>query len=316
MIVRSGRLMLSAFACILLALATAALTSPPAYAGVDDYPSQWRDVPKDSTVDTWREYNRECTSFVAWRLHSRNGFEMPFNDNASGWGPDARARGYAVDALPAVGSVAWTSSNHVAWVEAVSGSSVTIEDYNSDLTGHYGEHTVAAGSYQYIHFKDLATSPPPTPPPARAQNGGFENGWGPWTAMPNTNYVNYQSGQVSGESARSGLHYGATNTSAAGGGIYQDISGLSINPGDVYCASAFVRTQNPATGAAGSFVIWMLGGAYNENGVATFSGLGNRTNWSQQQTCVSASTPHSTIRIQFYPTAGGQTLEIDDVDLH
>jgi surface antigen len=152
---------LSTIACALLAVsATVAASSSPAYAGVDDYPAQWRSASQDSTFDSWREYNRECTSFVAWRLHSRSGFEMPFYDSATGWGTDARARGYAVNATPAAGSVAWAASGHVAWVEAVSGSTVTIEDYNSDYTGHYRERTVAATTYQYIHFKDLTNGGP------------------------------------------------------------------------------------------------------------------------------------------------------------
>ena len=36
------------------------------------------------------------------------------------------------------------------------------------------------------------------------------------------------------DSAYSGFHYGATNTSAAGGGIYQDVSGLIISAGDTF----------------------------------------------------------------------------------
>src|SRR4051794_38883530 len=135
------------------------LVASPANAGTDDYPSKWRDVPQDSMFDDWREYNRECTSFAAWRLYSRNGFEMPFYANASDWGPKARALGYQVDTTPRVGSIAWSlSPQHVAWVEAVDGANVTIEDYNSDYTGHYGEPTVAASQYQYIHFRDLATA--------------------------------------------------------------------------------------------------------------------------------------------------------------
>src|SRR4051812_8163035 len=42
----------------------------------DDYP--YKDRAQDSGFDPWGEYFRECTSWVAWALHSRNGFEMPF----------------------------------------------------------------------------------------------------------------------------------------------------------------------------------------------------------------------------------------------
>lgn len=125
----------------------------------DDYPSQWRaPVPQDSMLDSWGEYNRECTSFVAWALHSRNGFDMPFNDNASGWGTRARARGIAVDDTPAVGAVGWEpNGNHVVWVAEVSGNAVTIEEYNRNYDGAYGWRTVDASAFRYIHFKDLAT---------------------------------------------------------------------------------------------------------------------------------------------------------------
>src|SRR6266498_3556803 len=56
----------------------------PATADGDDYPSEWRDTPQDSAVDDWGHFNRECTSFVSWRLHSRNGYDMPFHDNHDG----------------------------------------------------------------------------------------------------------------------------------------------------------------------------------------------------------------------------------------
>ena len=157
-----------------LALATTLLTavgvliSSPAFAGTDDYPAPWRaPTAQDSMVDTWGMYNRECTSFVAWRLHSRNGFEMPFHDNATGWGHDATGRGYVVNMTPALGAVAWWSSGHVAWVEAINGANITIEEYNRDFHGNYSERTIAANTVSgYIHFKDLGA--PNTPGPIRA----------------------------------------------------------------------------------------------------------------------------------------------------
>jgi hypothetical protein len=119
--------------------------------------------------DDWREYNRECTSFVAWALASRNGFNMPFYDNAVNWGARARARGIAVNGTPARGSVAWSSTmGHVAYVQDVNGGSVYIEEYNIHLNGTYDARWVPASAFTgYIHFKDLsAAAPPPvTPPP-------------------------------------------------------------------------------------------------------------------------------------------------------
>lgn len=167
---------------VLLLLATLLINSS-ADAGTDDYPPVWRDAAMDSTFDTWGMYNRECTSFVAWRLHARNGFEMPFHDDASGWSADAQARGYAVTTTPAVGSVAWWASGasephgHVAWVESInSNGTITIEEYNHGLTGTYSERTIAAGSANgYVHFKDLAALPAQESmqPASLATTGGF-----------------------------------------------------------------------------------------------------------------------------------------------
>ena len=134
----------------------------------DDYPPQWRNAPQDSVLDNWREYNRECTSFVAWALASRNGFSMPFYANAIDWGPKATAAGFRVDAVPAPGAVAWSGAGkwgHVAYVQDVSGSSVHIEEYNEYGNGTYSSRVVPASSFTgYIHFKDIG--PPPFDPAA------------------------------------------------------------------------------------------------------------------------------------------------------
>jgi surface antigen len=135
----------------------------------DDYPAALKNRPMDSVFDQWREYNRECTSFVAWALASRNGFNMPFFANARDWGAMARARGYAVNGTPAPGSVAWSTAGtfgHVAYVQSVSGGSVYIEEYNHNLRGTFSARTVPASTFTgYIHFADRPTPPAPAPAP-------------------------------------------------------------------------------------------------------------------------------------------------------
>ena len=137
----------------------------------NDYP--WANVPQDSGVDPWGEDYRECTSFVAWALHSRNDYNMPFHDDAYNWGIDAEHLGIPVNNTPAVGSVAWEPRlpghywGHVMWVAAVDGQMVTVEEYNEHGNGTYDERTFNMHSepYQYIHFKDLSYSPPTVPAP-------------------------------------------------------------------------------------------------------------------------------------------------------
>lgn len=126
----------------------------------DDYPANLKNAAADSVIDPWRLWNRECVSFVAHRLSSVNGFTIPgAYGNANLWGQRARNEGYVVDNNPAVGSVAWWRSCHVAWVSAVSGDSVTIEEYNYDYSHRYHKRTIPISKVDgFIHFKDLSAS--------------------------------------------------------------------------------------------------------------------------------------------------------------
>lgn len=128
----------------------------------DDYPSNLRDAPRDSIIDPWRFYNRECTSFVAWRMNSANG--VAFNNfmdggrfgDAGNWDDNARALGFTVDAVPARGAIAESDAEgHVAWVAAVGTGTVTVEEYNYAAPGVYGYRTVPTSHFVYIHIKDL-----------------------------------------------------------------------------------------------------------------------------------------------------------------
>jgi hypothetical protein len=148
-----------------------------------------------------------------------------------------------------------------------------------------------------------------------AVNGSFENGGGPWTVYPgtSTNYVTYAAS--GSQPAYSGSHFGATNTASDGGSIYQDVA-LNTTAGQTICGSARVRTEGSAKGASGTFALFLFGGAATDSGGAAFSGLGNGNNWSLEQTCVEATGSHTTLRIQLYPTPGGPTVDVDDVDVH
>src|SRR6201999_105549 len=66
---------------------------------------------------------------------------------------------------------------------------------------------------------------------------------------------------------------------------------------------------------SGTFALFTLGGSGTDAGGANFSGLGNGDNWAQAQTCTESTTAQSLVRVQFYPTPNGPTLEMDDVDV-
>lgn len=129
----------------------------------DDYPSNLKNAAPDTVIDQWRLYNRECTSFTAYRLSSVNNFTIPgAYGNGGQWGSRAKREGYTVDMNPAKGSVAWLDDGgygHVAWVSNVIGNTVEIEEYNYNWNHNYNKRVVAKTSFTgYIHFKDLVGS--------------------------------------------------------------------------------------------------------------------------------------------------------------
>ena len=122
-----------------------------------------------SIGDPWGFVLRNCTSFVSWRLHERNGlagfanhFRGEHWGNADRWDDVARRLGYRVDSVPAIGAVAQTDAGrvgHVAWVSAIGPGTVTVEEYNHATPGGYGTRTVPVSDFRYLHLADVAPSP-------------------------------------------------------------------------------------------------------------------------------------------------------------
>jgi surface antigen len=172
------RVPLTRLVAVALVAGVLAVTAPllrpehvSAASGVDDYPSRLKSAPLDALVDPWQFYNRECTSWVAWRLNSEN--NVPFTDyfrgahwgNASNWKNAAKSLSIPVDNNPTRGAVAWwaagsagSSRGHVAWVQVVGDSSITIEEYNYLHAGFYDTRTISSSSSLwpsgFIHIKD------------------------------------------------------------------------------------------------------------------------------------------------------------------
>lgn len=186
----------------------------------DTYPARWGNIPQDSVYDDWRELNRECTSFAAWMLHSVNGYDMVWYDDATKWA--SRAPGL-VDKNPAVGSIGWRSSGHVAWVESVEGDQVTVQDYNHDRhhPGTWSRYTVPAGHFDgYIHFKDII--PPATPAPGPVHAAAAP------APPPVTVTVKAQSGPLQGAAGSANLQ-GSGPSSALQGSSGSSLQGISPN---------------------------------------------------------------------------------------
>lgn len=149
----------------------------------DDYPSNLKAPAKiDAIEDPWLFYNRECTSFVAWRLNQQAGTTSApwaFTNNMNGpngtavhfghgyqWNEAASQGGWPVNSMPSVGAVAqwdqYESSpgftagdhGHVAIVMSVNADgSVTTEDYNADGRGVYATHPIVRAP-RYLHIVD------------------------------------------------------------------------------------------------------------------------------------------------------------------
>jgi N-acetylmuramoyl-L-alanine amidase len=91
-----------------------------------------------------------CTYYVASRRR------IPSNwGNANSWYYNAQASGFSVGSTPVAGAVAWTGAGyygHVAYVESVSGSMVTVSEMN--YNGNWNRvtsRTVPASSFRYIY---------------------------------------------------------------------------------------------------------------------------------------------------------------------
>lgn len=133
-------------------------------AGNGGYPSIWANSPQDTLIDNWGMYNRECVSYVAWKISSTGRF-MPYwggVGNAYEWPGNARAAGIPVDGTPTQGSaVIWGSNDglgflgHVAYVEVVNGDgSIEVSQYNF-VHGQFSRMHVSASEVSrldFIHF--------------------------------------------------------------------------------------------------------------------------------------------------------------------
>ncbi|HUC90210.1 MAG TPA: CHAP domain-containing protein [Patescibacteria group bacterium] len=131
--------------------------------GNGGYPSVWANAPQDSMIDSWGMYNRECVSYTAFRVHQdylsgKNNRDMPYwggVGNANQWDENARASGITVDNNPTPGSIAISNSGyfgHAMYVEAVSGNTIYVQQYNANLNGQYSEGWRYTTSLVFLHF--------------------------------------------------------------------------------------------------------------------------------------------------------------------
>lgn len=123
-------------------------TVGPRAAG-DDYP--WR---SSSGLSPLRYVARQCTDFVAWRINRDAGSTSapykwdwgnmtPGGGSAGAWAGAWKRNGWKTSNTPVRGAVAWFSG-HVAYVKAVDGHDVELEEYNWNSSGAYHTRTIPA----------------------------------------------------------------------------------------------------------------------------------------------------------------------------
>jgi len=162
----------------------AALNTPAgsivSYSGVcgGGYPGQaqgpqgiWGcEMPQDNTFDNWGLFNRECVSYASFKVHQeymegKVKYDMPYwggVGNAYQWIDDASNYGIPVDQTPHVGDIAIRPRTyryagdvgHAMYVESVNGDgTITVSQYNANLTGQYSVATRSTSGLYFIHFQ-------------------------------------------------------------------------------------------------------------------------------------------------------------------
>jgi len=167
------------FLMALLIATTSLGVLPQSVAAANDYPASGtycsggaicnlRDSPQDSLVDKWQFYNRECTSFVAWRLE-RDGYPISNNmigpngrsgrfSNAGNWASNATAIGFYLSSTQlGQGIVAqWDAGTvstlgHIGYL--LSANPSVVEEYNYSVVGGYDQRSpLVPAPSNYIVF--------------------------------------------------------------------------------------------------------------------------------------------------------------------
>lgn len=130
----------------------------PGGAGCGAYPAVWCYAAQDTLVDDWGMYNRECVSYVAWKI-TASGRYMPYwggRGNANQWPGNARSAGIATDSTPQVGDAAVMYVGyygHVMYVERInSDGTLHVSQFNWRLQGEYSEMDINPSGLTFIHF--------------------------------------------------------------------------------------------------------------------------------------------------------------------
>jgi len=116
---------------------------------------EWRYKGSVKNPTTGNYYYRNCTDYVAWKLTTLGVSVSKLSGlgNAGMWDNNAPAKGLKVSTTPSAGSVGVDERyGHVVYVEKVSGSTLTISEYNWGSAGIYGVRSGTASDLYLSKF--------------------------------------------------------------------------------------------------------------------------------------------------------------------
>lgn len=120
------------------------------------YPEPYKSAAKDTLVDPSTCYNRECVSYIAWKIRELTGSwpKRTGDMNAKEWIYRLPSWGYKRVAGPKaggkyVGVLTAGTYGHVVWFE--SGS--TISEYNYNFVGNYSTRSINLKAYIWYEIK-------------------------------------------------------------------------------------------------------------------------------------------------------------------
>ena len=134
-------------------------------AWVNTYPEPYRSAAKDSRIDPSTCYNRECVSYVAWKIAEATGAwpKRTGDMNAKNWIYRLPSWGFKKVSAPRngglyVGVLTSGKYGHVVWFEG----DRTISEYNYGSAGNYGVRQIVLSQYQWYEIKAPSSTPQPS----------------------------------------------------------------------------------------------------------------------------------------------------------
>lgn len=269
----------------------------------------------------------DCSGLALYAVYQVTGITLPHGAGMQS-GPGGQVissqSGLQPGDLVFFGGGSLANSEHVG-VYAGGGMMWDANDYNVPVQEHSLAWEEAAFSFDGgVRYWGSAGgsaggSGPASPVGNMIQNGSFTNGGSSWQVGDGENLSVYSADQDGDNSYGDWFgDFAATNAPQAGGSLYQDIP-VSLSTNNTVCATADVRTSGDTTGGGGYMTMYLIGGGTSggvDQGSYWFQHLGGGENWKQVEACTRASGPRALIRLQFFPTVNGPTIDIANVDVH